>query len=1587
MLAAPFAHARDLDPIDALGDAPLRAVTQRSQAAAATPALPAGVQHLSLEERLGVPTFVQLQASGLQQTQTQARVAAADPTGVARAQLKALADLYGLTPQEVDAAPLHHVQSLPNGASLVRLTNQRDGIEVFREQATVLLDARSQATAIGGYLGSTTLAPTAQAARAAAWDMADAVGRVLQDWGFDPTVSQQLQQAAHPTDAGPGPYQWWALRAGIVGAQGATLVQPARAKPVWFRLPQGLVSAYYVEVLLHEDGEEHGWAYVVAADDGRLLLRHDQTAHAAFKYRVWANPTTLMPYPGPQGRNGIPHPTGTRDGYAAPLTAASLVTLSNVPFSQNDPWLPPGATQTLGNNVHAFANLVAPDGFNAGDEAECGADLGRDFRACATAPDTFDYAYIPGQGELSSQAQAASSVVNLFYTTNWLHDWFYDAGFDEAAGNAQADNFGRNGLGGDAINAQALDYSGANNANMLTPADGAPPRMRMYRYVNTGGGRATVSTPASLADTYEAGAANFGPLNSDVATQAVLALDASTAPSLACGAIVTDLAGKIALVDRGTCSFAIKVKNAQDAGAVGVVFIDNTEVVSGMAGVDATITIPSIKIKKSVGDQWKAALASNTLTVRIQTTGGERSSALDNGIIAHEWGHFISNRLIGDGSGLITNHARGLGEGWGDFHALLMTAAEQDQNAPGNGQFQGAYTAGNHAMAGVAGPYYDAQNIALYGIRRYPYSTDMAKNPLTLKHIINGESLPSTPLRNTNVGGTNAEVHNMGEVWTTMLWECYASLLNTHDFALAQDRMKRYLVAGYKLTPINPTLVEARDALLAAMQVQDRQLCAAGFVKRGAGAFARVPDRYSTTNAGVIENTSSSGALVVDDMQLSMTAPQALRCDADDILDSGETGVLSITVRNTGFSPVAPGGQLQLVADLMGVEFPDGTTLTLPGIAAEATATVTARIHLAGMTLPGGTRITASLVVAGQPVGFAEAMALDLPLHRDTQPARLTSDDAEAVPSVMEFGSSLTAYQNAWSVKADTPLNRFYAGVAPLTAGSHWMRTPPLKVAPTGDFKVSFNHRHKFIVGEYPSYNLIGGQLLISSDDGVTWALINQQALYNGILYNQSGNPAGGQSAYVGQSAGWPTMNTTSVNLGTAYAGQTVRLAWVVQTDFNGGLQRWEVDNIVFTGLSNTPFPAVVTDAHICAGTSNLSAVEGTPQFAAAGAAFAHPLRVRLLGAGDAPLEGAVVTFAAPGAGASATLSATTAVTNSLGEAAVTATANGTLGSYTVTATGGGSSASFALENATPVIGTCGSAQGAVLQPVAPSANLCSAGSPSVITGSNSAWNWSCTGAYGGTIASCQAPRGYTVTPTAGPGGSITPSTPQTVAYGAFAVFTVSPASGYSIGPVSGCGGTLAGSSFSTAAVTADCAVSATFIGLPLPEGPQAGQPLGLALPAGHGWQLAQASTQTVVSLGAPTLPPGVSLPHGIVSLRLEHGTQASQAKVVLTYPQALPQGARYYKFGKTQDDNIPHWYVFPGAQISGNTVTLTLRDGGAGDDDLEENSVIQDPGGVGVGGSVAAPVPTLGHAALALLAIGLGLLSAGVLRRRTLTH
>lgn len=128
-----------------------------------------------------------------------------------------------------------------------------------------------------------------------------------------------------------------------------------------------------------------------------------------------------------------------------------------------------------------------------------------------------------------------------------------------------------------------------------------------------------VNSPALAVGDYEVGLAAFGPpLNgSGVTGDVVLANDGVGVPTNACEPLVNVATGKIVLLDRGGCTFAIKVKNAQNAGAIGVVVADSVPGCPppGMSGSDPTITIPSVRISQSDGDFLKANLVGMNATL------------------------------------------------------------------------------------------------------------------------------------------------------------------------------------------------------------------------------------------------------------------------------------------------------------------------------------------------------------------------------------------------------------------------------------------------------------------------------------------------------------------------------------------------------------------------------------------------------------------------------------------------------------------------------------------------------------------------------------------------------------------------------------------------------------------------------------------------------------------------------------------------------------------------------------------------------------------------------------------------------------
>jgi subtilisin-like proprotein convertase family protein len=234
----------------------------------------------------------------------------------------------------------------------------------------------------------------------------------------------------------------------------------------------------------------------------------------------------------------------------------------------------------------------------------------------------------------------------------------------------------------------------------------------------------------------------------------------------------------------------------------------------------------------------------------------DRSGDLDQDVIFHELTHGLSNRLHGNASGLSTNMARGMGEGWSDFYArALLSTADESVN--------GIYTVGGYATREAAAGFLDNY---YYGIRRFPYApravtggpSNRPHSPLTFGDIdstqanLNDGAYPPGPF---GTASAFDQVHNIGEVWAGMLWEVRARFITRLGHAVGNQRLLQFVTDGMKLDPAGPTLLQARDAIIAAANAgggtpADVDDIWRGFATRGLGVLAAI------TNAGTGANNT-----------------------------------------------------------------------------------------------------------------------------------------------------------------------------------------------------------------------------------------------------------------------------------------------------------------------------------------------------------------------------------------------------------------------------------------------------------------------------------------------------------------------------------------------------------------------------------------------------------------------------------------------------------------------------------------------------------------------------------------------------------
>ena len=727
--------------------------------------------------------------------------AAIDPVSVSRSHLEANAARFGLTPADLTGMTVSDSYATRhNGLAHVYWLQRHAGISVFNGIANVNVGADGRLV----HMGSRFVPNLAASVNATAplINASDAVRRAADHLGVlasDLVVAKSIggaEQAVVFTGAG------FSLRE-----------VPARL--TYYRT--SATSTRLAWDVIIEPDSLHYWEVLVDAVSGAILFQYNHVQKDSYKVFAWPaespNHVSLsLPRPPGDGREIV------TDRAAHPVAS---------PFGWHDLNGIAGAEtiDTSGNNVSAQTDV---DNNNQYVPTQ-------DVRPTSTTRD-----FLPplDLGQFAPTYREAA-VVNLFYWNNVNHDLHYLYGFDEAAGNFQMNNYTLAGTGADAVSAEAQDGSGTNNANMLTPADGQAPRMQMYVWTPRISNQVSVNSPAGIGP-YPASAAAFGPpLNeTGITGDVVLANDGVAAPSTmdACEALPSSVAGKIVLAERGTCNFILKVQNAQAAGAIGVIVFNNQPgdpiTMGGTEDPANPVTISSVMITQEGGTELRNALPANVTLRNVSASIPTRDSDLDNGVITHEYGHGVSNRLTGGPSRVtcLSNAQQG-GEGWSDWWAMAFTQRAGGTGAEPRGM--GTYL------------YYEDNPATGRGIRPYPYTTDMRINPQTYGDLRKG---------------TLSVPHGVGSVWATMLWEMYWAIVNgvpslglpgygfredLYDMTapLAGNQIAMQLVIdGLKLQPCNPSFVDARDAILAADEAnyggKYKWHIWYAFAKRGLGVVA-----------------------------------------------------------------------------------------------------------------------------------------------------------------------------------------------------------------------------------------------------------------------------------------------------------------------------------------------------------------------------------------------------------------------------------------------------------------------------------------------------------------------------------------------------------------------------------------------------------------------------------------------------------------------------------------------------------------------------------------------------------------------------
>jgi hypothetical protein len=543
---------------------------------------------------------------------------------------------------------------------------------------------------------------------------------------------------------------------------------------------------------------------------------------------------------------------------------------------------------------------------------------------------------------------------------------------------------------------------------------------------------------------------------------------------------------------------------------------------------------------------------------RFTGSNPNRDGTTDVDIIVHELTHGTSNRLHGNSSGLGSNMSRGMGEGWSDWYAHTLTSEPTDP-------INGVYTVGAYVLLNTFGlgstNYY-------YGIRRFPKAVisftggpnNRPHNPLTFADLNAGCNISDGAFGPAG-GGACDQVHNAGEIWSSMLWEVRALMVQRMGFQTGNETVLQAVTDGMKLAPLSPTFIQERDAIIAAARANgnsaNNSLDVAdvweGFRRRGMGFSASV---QNTSPALVTEAFDSPNLIIPEPGFAVSDAPG----DNDGFAEPGEPVTLTIPLTNNTGSTIT-GATVNI----------DGGAATSYGDIADGATVNRQFAYTVPVSTPCGSAIVLNLNINGSAGARTETRTMIIGVPN---PPATEYFDGVSVPALPAgWTSAQTGPGLAFVTQtgaADSAPNSVFTPNRGVAGGNSGATIDSTGYSISSDAAVvSFRNKYDTEAG------WDGGVLEISLNGGSFQDIVTAggsflEGGYNGTLGANS-NPLDNRPAWTGNSGGYIT---TRAQLPASANGQTVKFRWRFGEDTNTFSVGWNVDNVEVStgyGCSFTP--------------------------------------------------------------------------------------------------------------------------------------------------------------------------------------------------------------------------------------------------------------------------------------------------------------------------------------------------------------------------------------------------------------------------------